>query len=56
MLQALNTPDAAWPDDLPAALTVLEAGHVFTVPDNLFGKITDDQRDAWQGRFAGTRA
>ncbi|WP_281250892.1 methionine--tRNA ligase [Salibaculum halophilum] len=56
MLRALNTPDAAWPDDLPAALTVLEAGHVFTVPDNLFGKITDDQRDAWQERFAGTRA
>jgi methionyl-tRNA synthetase len=55
MLRALNTPDAAWPDDLPAALAVLEPGHGFAVPENLFGKITDDQRDAWQERFAGTR-
>ena len=54
MLDALGT-TASWPDDLPAALTTLQPGHTFTVPDNLFTKITDDQRDDWATRFAGTR-
>ncbi|WP_412507219.1 methionine--tRNA ligase [Roseovarius sp. SYSU LYC5161] len=55
MLAALNTPDAAWPDDVPSALQALPAGHGFSVPENLFTKITDEQRDAWQTRFAGAR-
>jgi methionyl-tRNA synthetase len=55
MLAALNTPDAAWPDDVPSALQALPAGHGFSVPENLFTKITDEQRDAWQARFAGAR-
>ncbi|NBD30421.1 MAG: methionine--tRNA ligase [Alphaproteobacteria bacterium] len=55
MLSALGTPDAAWPDDVPAALALLPAGHDFAVPENLFAKITDEQRDDWQARFAGTR-
>jgi hypothetical protein len=25
------------------------------VPENLFGKITDEQRDEWSQRFSGTR-
>ncbi|MDR9427093.1 MAG: methionine--tRNA ligase [Salibaculum sp.] len=55
MLAALNTPNAAWPDDVPSALQALPAGHGFSVPENLFTKITDEQRDAWQARFAGAR-
>ena len=43
------------PDDVPAALNALPAGHGFTVPDVLFSKITDDQRSEWQERFAGVR-
>ena len=31
-------------------------GHAFTVPDNLFAKITDEQREEWTERFKGTRA
>ena len=31
----------------PAALTALPETHGFTVPDNLFSKITDDQRADW---------
>jgi len=54
MLEALNTDDA-WPDDVAAALTHLPEGHAFTVPENLFAKITDDQRDAWATQFAGQR-
>jgi hypothetical protein len=36
-------------------LNVLPASHVFEVPDNLFRKITDDEREEWAERFAGTR-
>ncbi|MBR9652877.1 methionine--tRNA ligase [Thalassovita aquimarina] len=55
MLAAMHTQDDSWPDDVPAALATLTAGHAFTVPDVLFGKITDEQREEWQQRFAGTR-
>ncbi|WP_323785116.1 methionine--tRNA ligase [Thalassovita sp.] len=55
MLAAMNTQDDSWPDDVPAALAALPAGHGFTVPDVLFGKITDEQREDWQERFAGVR-
>ncbi|SEN21725.1 methionyl-tRNA synthetase [Loktanella fryxellensis] len=55
MLDAVGATDAGWPDDVAAALHALPAGHAFTVPDNLFTKITDDQRDDWAARFAGVR-
>jgi methionyl-tRNA synthetase len=55
MLSAMNTLATDWPDDVEAALNALPAGHAFTVPDVLFAKITDDQREDWQTRFAGTR-
>ncbi|MEL7462260.1 MAG: methionine--tRNA ligase, partial [Pseudomonadota bacterium] len=53
MLSAMNTLDTAWPDDMGAALTALPEGHAFAVPDVLFAKITDDDREGWQARFAG---
>ncbi|GGD43136.1 methionine--tRNA ligase [Sinisalibacter lacisalsi] len=55
MLAALKTENADWPDDLGAALEVLEPGHGFEVPEVLFAKITDEQREAWQAQFAGQR-
>jgi len=55
MLKAMNTEDAAWPSDIKTALTALPAGHAFSVPENLFRKITDDERTEWAERFAGTR-
>lgn len=55
MLSAMNTLATDWPDDVETALNALSAGHAFTVPDVLFAKITDDQREDWQARFAGTR-
>jgi len=55
MLAAMNASEAGWPDDVPAALAALPAGHAFTVPENLFTKITDEQRAEWAERFAGVR-
>jgi methionyl-tRNA synthetase len=56
MLDAMQAQDATWPEgDLGAWLTALPAGHAFTVPEVLFTKITDEQREEWQTRFAGIR-
>lgn len=44
---------AAWPEDVDATLATLAPGHAFTVPDVLFAKISDDDRDAWAAQFAG---
>ena len=55
LLSAMNTLDMEWPSDMNAAVKALPEGHAFNVPDNLFDKITDEQRDEWAERFAGTR-
>jgi len=55
MLSAMNTLETDWPTDVDAALRALPGGHAFTVPDVLFAKITDEQREDWQTRFSGTR-
>ena len=56
MMAALNCDDWSWPHDTSAALRTLPAGHGFAVPENLFRKITDEERSDWQSRFAGIRA
>ena len=56
MLAAMLTEDRSWPDDVTAALATLPPGHAFDVPEVLFAKITDEQRDEWQERFKGVRA
>jgi len=55
MLGAMNTLDTGWPDDLTSALGGLPEGHAFAVPEVLFAKITDDQREDWAARFSGQR-
>ena len=56
LMQAMQTEDDSWPDDVPAALQVLEPGHAFTVPEVTFRKIADDEREGWQERFSGVRS
>ena len=56
MLAAMQTGDDGWPGDVTEALTTLPAGHAFIVPDVLFRKITDEEREDWQQRFAGIRS
>ena len=55
MLEAMGAPDAAWPGEVESALGQLPPRHPFTVPEVLFAKITDEQREDWETRFAGTR-
>ena len=55
MMAAMGSSDWTWPEDTSAALRVLPAGAAFSVPENLFRKITDEERADWQTRFAGTR-
>ncbi|MGA0540913.1 methionine--tRNA ligase [Neotabrizicola sp. VNH66] len=55
MMTALGSTDWGWPEDVGAALRHLAPGHGFAVPENLFRKITDEERAEWQVRFAGTR-
>ncbi len=55
MMAAMGSDDWTWPEDTSAALRTLPAGHTFAVPENLFRKITDEERADWQTRFAGVR-
>ncbi len=55
MLVDMKADDCAWPASVEEALTQLKAGHAFTVPEVLFAKTTDEQREDWQQRFAGKR-
>ena len=55
MMAAMGSDDWTWPEDTSAALRALPPGHAFAVPENLFRKITDEERADWQTRFAGVR-
>ncbi|MDD9722406.1 methionine--tRNA ligase [Sulfitobacter sp. PR48] len=55
MLAAMRVEAPVWPDDVPAALAALPPGHGFDVPEVLFAKITDEEREGWAERFAGKR-
>ena len=56
ILKAMNVDETSWPDDLEAALNVLPAGHIFSVPDVLFAKITDERRIELEQQFEIGRA
>jgi len=55
LLSSMNTLDTEWPENMADAITALPEGHAFTVPDNLFAKITDEQREDWAEKFAGKK-
>ena len=53
LLDAMKMKGTSWPDDVSDALGLMPAGHAFDVPEVLFAKISDDDRDAWAEKFAG---
>jgi len=55
MLKAMHTTEDAWPTDVAAALAVLRPGTPFTVPEVMFAKISDEDRDTMAARYAGKR-
>ncbi len=55
MMTAMGSDDWTWPADISAAMRALPPGHAFAVPENLFRKITDEERADWQQKFAGVR-
>ena len=55
MMAAMRTGDDSWPVDVAAALAALPADHAFAVPEVTFRKISDEEREDWQTRFAGIR-
>ena len=54
--QAFPVAPAAWPQDIRTALTAMDPGQSFLVPDVLFAKISDEDRASWSERFAGGKA
>jgi methionyl-tRNA synthetase len=56
MMAAMGSTDWTWPEHVASALAVLAPGAPFSVPENLFRKITDEERAEWQASFAGKRA
>jgi methionyl-tRNA synthetase len=55
MMAAMGSDDWTWPDDIAVAMRMLPGGAPFTVPENLFRKITDEERADWQQKFSGIR-
>ncbi len=53
--EALGLDALTLPQDVPEALNALPEGHAFSVPDNLFAKITDEDRATWEARFSGQK-
>ncbi len=51
MMSAMASEDWTWPSDVHAAIRALPASHAFTVPENLFRKITDEERTEWQAQI-----
>ncbi|RYH10606.1 methionine--tRNA ligase [Tropicimonas sp. IMCC6043] len=55
LMEALRCETADWPGDVGEALAFMKPGHSFVVPNTLFAKIPDEDREDWAERFAGQR-
>ena len=53
ILKALNLTDESWPSDVGEALNSLPENLVFEVPEVMFRKITDEERETWKKKFSG---
>ncbi|RBO51849.1 methionine--tRNA ligase [Rhodovulum sp. BSW8] len=55
MMDAMGCEDDTWPAQMTHAMERLAPGQAFTTPEMLFRKISDEEREDWQARFAGQR-
>ena len=53
ILEALNLADENWPSNIREALDSLPENAVFDVPEVMFKKITDEERETWKKKFSG---
>ena len=53
ILKALNITDESWPINVGEALNSLPENLVFEVPEVMFRKITDEERETWKKQFSG---
>ena len=53
ILEALNVHDHDWPSNISEALDSLPENGGFEVPEVMFRKITDEERDEWKNQFSG---
>ena len=53
ILKALNITDEKWPSNISEALDSLPESAVFEVPEVMFRKVTDEERDSWKIQFSG---
>ena len=53
MTGIFGTREPSWPASVADALSDLAPGTAFEVPDVLFAKITDEEREGWTARFSG---
>ena len=53
IMAALNCKNWDWPECVNDALQILPTSHSFKVPEVLFKKITDDERDNMHEKFSG---
>ena len=52
---AMGRKEKRWPNLIEDALKECKPGDPFTVPDNLFNKITDEHCEIWSEKFSGIR-
>ena len=53
ILKALNLSNLLWPDNIREALDSLPENGCFEVPEVMFRKITDEERETWKEQFSG---
>ena len=53
LLKAFNLADESWPSDVSEALDSLPENVVFEVPEIMFRKITDEEKETWKKQFSG---
>ena len=44
-----------WPTSLTNFMTNIQTGHAFSVPDNLFEKLTDERISKFKAEFSGSK-